>query len=191
TAQRLDLEHEIHHKGSKLCILDFELLNCSLIATFGDLSIRSAFWLPSTLTGHLQAQHIFFLFDREFSFMINPNRTKRASAASSSASIALLLSSRGQPWRWKLLLCSRSHLPVPRPGKSRPRWPKQTSPYAFSITSFQLTGFAIVVITNASDTECIFWTTPAATFWGLVHLRQRFVCRSHGPLRPNRTKLSF
>jgi hypothetical protein len=26
-AQRLDLEQEIHHKGSKLCILGFELLN--------------------------------------------------------------------------------------------------------------------------------------------------------------------
>src|SRR5215471_3250413 len=45
----------------------------------------------------------------------------------------------------------------------RPLWPRQTSPYAFSITSFKLTEFAIVVITNASDTECIFWTRPAGT----------------------------
>jgi hypothetical protein len=54
------------------------------------------------------------------------------------------------------------------------------------ITSFQLTGFAIVVITNASDTECIFWTQPAGTccqarvsccqkLGGVVHASIRFV----------------
>src|SRR5262245_40180369 len=60
--------------------------------------------------------------------------------------------------------------PVQQP---RPRWPRQTSLYAFSITSFQLTRFTIVVIINASDTECIFWTRPAATFGDL------FICAKH------------
>src|SRR5262249_862388 len=46
---------------------------------------------------------------------------------------------------------------------------------AFSIISFQLTEFAIVVITNASDTECIFGQGQQR----LVYLRQIFVCWSH------------
>jgi hypothetical protein len=56
-AQCLNLEHEI---ASQLFILGFEPLRWSLIAAFGDRSIRTASWLPSTLTGHLQAQHIIY-----------------------------------------------------------------------------------------------------------------------------------
>ena len=59
-AQRLNLEHEIHHTVSKLCILGFKLLKRSLIAAFGDMSIRTASWLLSVLTGHLQTQHILY-----------------------------------------------------------------------------------------------------------------------------------
>src|SRR5262249_59548213 len=59
-AQHLNLEHEIHHTVSKLCILALEPLKQSLIAPFGDMSIRSASWLPSMLAGHLQAHHIFY-----------------------------------------------------------------------------------------------------------------------------------
>jgi hypothetical protein len=58
-AQCLNLEHELRHTLSKLCILGFEPLEWSLIAAFGDMSIRTASWLASTLTGHLQAHHIF------------------------------------------------------------------------------------------------------------------------------------
>ena len=60
-AQCLNLEREIYHTGSKLCILGFEPLKSSLIAertSFGDMSIRTASWLPSTLPCKLQAQHI-------------------------------------------------------------------------------------------------------------------------------------
>jgi len=60
-AQCLNLEHEIHHTLPKLCILGFELLKWSLIAVFGDRSIRTARWLPIVLTGDLQAQHILCL----------------------------------------------------------------------------------------------------------------------------------
>jgi hypothetical protein len=56
----LNLEQEIHHNALKPCILGFEALQWSLVAAFGDLSIRTAFSLPSTLSGHLQAQHIFY-----------------------------------------------------------------------------------------------------------------------------------
>ena len=59
-AQRLNLEHEIHHSVSKLCILGFEPLNWSLIAEFGDMSIRTASWSPSMLASQLQAQHILY-----------------------------------------------------------------------------------------------------------------------------------
>ena len=58
--QRLNLKHELHHTVPKLCILGFESLTESLIAAFGDLSIRSGFCLASALTGHLQAQYIFY-----------------------------------------------------------------------------------------------------------------------------------
>src|SRR5262249_56160437 len=59
-SQCLNLEQEIHHNASKPCILGFEALRQSLIAAFGGLSIRTAFWLPSTLSGHSQAHHIFY-----------------------------------------------------------------------------------------------------------------------------------
>jgi hypothetical protein len=59
-AQCLNLEHEIHHSVSKLCILGFEPLNWSLIAEFGDMSIRTASWSPSMLASQLQAQHILY-----------------------------------------------------------------------------------------------------------------------------------
>src|SRR5215470_792581 len=59
-AQRLNLKHELHHTVPKLCILGFEPLKRFLIAAFGDMSIRTALWLPSVLTGHLQTQHIFY-----------------------------------------------------------------------------------------------------------------------------------
>jgi hypothetical protein len=59
-AQRLNLEHEIHHSVSKLCIFRFEPLNWSLIAEFGDMSIRTASWSPSMLASQLQAQHILY-----------------------------------------------------------------------------------------------------------------------------------
>jgi hypothetical protein len=59
-SQCFNLEQEIHHNASKPCILGFEALRQSLIAAFGDLSIRTAFWLPSTLSGHSQAHHIFY-----------------------------------------------------------------------------------------------------------------------------------
>jgi len=58
TTQRSNLEHEIHHAGSKLCILGFEPLEWPLIAAFGHMSIRTAPRLPSVLTGHLQTQHV-------------------------------------------------------------------------------------------------------------------------------------
>jgi len=57
--QRLNLKQELHHTVPKLCILGFESLKWSVIAEFGDLSIRSGFCLASALTGHLQAQYIF------------------------------------------------------------------------------------------------------------------------------------
>jgi len=56
----LNLEHEIHHSVSKLCILGFEPLKWSRIAEFGDMSIRTASWSPSMLTSRLQAQHILY-----------------------------------------------------------------------------------------------------------------------------------
>src|SRR5215469_12701002 len=59
-AQRLNLKHELHHTVPKLCILGFKLLERSLIAAFGALSIRTASWLPIMLTGHLQAEHILY-----------------------------------------------------------------------------------------------------------------------------------
>src|SRR5215467_13665089 len=59
-AQCLNLEHEIRHTLSKLCILSLEPLEWSLIAAFGDMSIRTAFRLPSVLTGHLQTQHVLY-----------------------------------------------------------------------------------------------------------------------------------
>lgn len=59
-AQCLNLEHEFHHTASKLCILGFEPLERSLIAAFGDMSIRIASRLPSVLAGHLQTQHILY-----------------------------------------------------------------------------------------------------------------------------------
>ena len=58
--QCLNLKHEHHHTVPKLCILGFESLKQSLIAAFGVLSIRSCFCLASALTGHLQAQYIFY-----------------------------------------------------------------------------------------------------------------------------------
>jgi hypothetical protein len=45
-AQCSNLEQEIHHTCSKLCILGFEPL------------IRTASWLPSTLADKLQAHNI-------------------------------------------------------------------------------------------------------------------------------------
>ncbi len=57
-AQCLNLEHELRHTLSKLCI-GFEPLAWSLIAAFGDMSIRTASWLAGTLMSHLQAHHIF------------------------------------------------------------------------------------------------------------------------------------
>ena len=57
-AQCFNLEHEIRYTASKLCILGFEPLKQSLMAAFGDISTQTASWWPSTLTGHLQAQHI-------------------------------------------------------------------------------------------------------------------------------------
>ena len=59
-AQCLNLEHEIRHTLSKLCILRFEPLEWSLIAAFGDMSIRTSSRLPSVLTGHLQTQHVLY-----------------------------------------------------------------------------------------------------------------------------------
>jgi hypothetical protein len=59
-AQCSNLEHEIRHALSKLCILGFEPLEWSLIAAFGDMSIRTASRLPSVLAGHLQTQHILY-----------------------------------------------------------------------------------------------------------------------------------
>ena len=59
-AQCSNLEHEIRHTLSKLCIFGFEPLEWSLIAAFGDMSIRTASRLPSVLTGHLQTQHVLY-----------------------------------------------------------------------------------------------------------------------------------
>ena len=59
-AQCSNLEHEIRHTLSKLCILGFEPLERSLIAAFGDMSIRIASRLPSVLAGHLQTQHVLY-----------------------------------------------------------------------------------------------------------------------------------
>src|SRR5215471_8863236 len=59
-AQCLNLEHEIRHTLSKLCILGLEPLEWSLIAAFGDMSIRAASRLPSVLTGHRQTQHVLY-----------------------------------------------------------------------------------------------------------------------------------
>ena len=59
-AQCLNLEHEIRHTLSKLCILGLEPREWSLIAAFGDMSIRTASRLPSVLTGHRQTQHVLY-----------------------------------------------------------------------------------------------------------------------------------
>ena len=59
-AQRLNLKHQLHHTVPKLCILGFEPLKWSVIAEFGDMSIRTASWSPSMLTSYLQAQHILY-----------------------------------------------------------------------------------------------------------------------------------
>jgi hypothetical protein len=71
-AQCLNLEHELRHTLSKLCILGFEPLEWSLIAAFGDMSIEPHLGWRARSRATCRLTTFFNLFDRELSFINNP-----------------------------------------------------------------------------------------------------------------------